>query len=95
MPRLNLAIVFCTLLVAVPSKSIAQPPAFFQAHCYECHDAASKQGGLDLSSLKRELSSGDNFLQWMKIHDRIESGEMPPKGQARPSQVERAAIVSE
>ena len=95
MPRLNLAIVFCTLLVAAPSKSIAEPLAFFKTHCFQCHDANSKQSGLDLSALQRELSSGDNFLQWMKIHDRIESGEMPPKGQARPSEVERAAIVSE
>ena len=88
-------LILCGTIWPASGQAEEKPPAFFQAHCYGCHDTASKQGGLDLSALQRELSSGDNFLQWMKIHDRIESGEMPPKGQARPSDVERAAIVSE
>ena len=33
-----------------------QPAAFFEKHCYSCHDATVKKGGLDLSALKVEPS---------------------------------------
>lgn len=69
------------------------PKAFFESHCYECHDSGAKQGGLDLSSLKVELSNADNFAGWVKIHDRIESGEMPPKKQPRPPVAETTAVT--
>ena len=57
----------------------AQSPKYFEEHCYQCHDARLKKGGLDLSTLKVDPSNPDNFARWLKIHDRIESGEMPPK----------------
>ncbi len=82
------------LLVGL-SKSEADEPrqAFFQAHCFECHDANAKQGGLDLSALKLELANDDNFARWVKVHDRIKSGEMPPKKQPRPPATETAAVT--
>ena len=49
----------------------APQPVFFKQHCLECHDAATHEGNLDLSSLKLELASPDNFARWVKIHDRI------------------------
>lgn len=71
-----------------------QPAAFFKTHCLECHDAAGKQGGLDLTALATDLTSGEVFAKWVKIHDRIESGEMPPKGQARPGDADRAEVLN-
>ncbi len=72
----------------------AQPPTtFFEQHCNECHDRTAKQGGLDLTSLKVDLSNSDNFAQWVKIHDRIESGEMPPKKQPRPAVADKEAVT--
>ncbi|MBC7818709.1 MAG: DUF1587 domain-containing protein, partial [Planctomycetaceae bacterium] len=71
----------------------AEPAAFFKKHCQECHNAEAKQGGLDLMALKVELSNADNFAKWVKIHDRIESGEMPPKDQARPPAAEKDAVT--
>jgi hypothetical protein len=67
-----------------PAALHAQPTAFFEKHCYECHDSTVKQGGLDLSALKVDLANADNLTRWIKIYDRIESGEMPPKKKARP-----------
>ena len=75
-----------------PSLAV-EPAAFFKTHCVECHDSATKSGGLDLSLLKSELSNGDNFARWVKIHDRIESGEMPPKKQSRPKANELADVL--
>lgn len=68
--------------------------AFLSTHCYECHDTASKQGNLDLSTFKRDLNDAQNFAKWVKIYDRVTSGEMPPKDKPRPPQGELQAFVT-
>ena len=92
MPRL-LPIIAFFLLAMMPIPSHARPEAFFNAHCIECHDKESHAGGLDLTSLKIELSNADNFARWVKIHDRIETGEMPRKKQPRPAVADKEAIT--
>ena len=89
------AVVAGVLVVGVEPLVFGQPvPAgFFQKHCYECHDADAKQGGLDLSSLPVELADAENFARWVKIHDRIEAGEMPPRDQPRPPAADQAAAM--
>ena len=68
------------------------PTAFFEAHCYECHDTSAKKGGLDLSALRLDLASAENFSTWVKIHDRLEAGEMPPKPKTPPPAAEIAGV---
>ena len=58
-------------------------------HCVECHDADTKKGNLDLTALKFDLSDGKAFAEWVKVHDRVRDGEMPPKKKAQPD----AAVV--
>ena len=68
--------------------AVAAPPVdpreFFARHCTECHDTETKKGGLDLTSLNKDFADRENFARWVKVHDRIASGEMPPKKKARP-----------
>ena len=66
---------------------------FFSKHCTECHDADSKKGGLDLTTLPPANSSAENFARWVKVHDRIASGEMPPKKKARPAPAEVQSVT--
>lgn len=74
----------------------AEPPdtrSFLEKHCSECHDASTKEGGLDLDAVKLDLANPENFARWVRIHDRIKSGEMPPKKQPRPQAAETAAAL--
>ncbi|MCB1275962.1 DUF1592 domain-containing protein [Prosthecobacter sp.] len=71
------------------------PTAFFDTHCVECHDADTRKGGLDLTSLKQNLGDEDNFALWVRIHDRIELGEMPPKKRERPKRDEMIAATTQ
>src|SRR5688572_20796263 len=48
--------------------------------CLSCHSGTAAKGGLDFSSLRFELSSRATRERWARIHDRVEKGEMPPKG---------------
>jgi hypothetical protein len=72
----------------------AAPPAkFFEAHCYSCHDADSKEGDLDLKALRFEPATAENLAKWVTIHDRIAAGEMPPKKEPRPPAAETSAAL--
>ena len=86
----------CLILLDIQRPAIATeqfPNSFFKSHCVECHDAKDSEGGFDLSALKFELSNADNFAKWVRVYDRIESGEMPPKGQSRPPVAEKNAVT--
>jgi hypothetical protein len=67
--------------------------AFIENHCADCHDASEKKGGLDLTALEAKFSDAENFAQWVKVHDMIESGEMPPKKKARPPAAESELVL--
>lgn len=54
-----------------------------QTHCLDCHSGDSAEGRLDLASLIPRLQqdpSSIDLTPWIKIHDRVASGEMPPDG---------------
>lgn len=55
-------------------------PAGVRTACLSCHAGASAKGGLDFGALSFELSSRAVRDRWVRIYDRVERGEMPPKG---------------
>ncbi len=69
------------LQAAPPSPATA---AFLQKHCAACHGSSHPQAGLDLTRLTYEPTNADNFATWVKIHDRVSAGEMPPPSLPRP-----------
>jgi hypothetical protein len=82
------------LLLLIPASLAAvEPLAFLDQHCIECHDADVKKGGLDLTALETEFADAKTFATWVKVHDAIAKGEMPPKKQARPPAEESAALL--
>jgi len=52
-------------------------------HCLSCHQGATAEAGLDLSSLGRDLADPENMRRWVLVHDRIHAGEMPPENEPR------------
>lgn len=62
-------------------------------HCVECHDKDTTKGGLDLTSLPQNLDDKSLRERWIRIHDRIEKREMPPKKEALREE-DRAAMIS-
>jgi cytochrome c553 len=63
-----------------------------EQHCSQCHDKAAHSGGLDLTAMSFDLSERSIREQWIRIHDRVERGEMPPKSVAF-SPAQRAELV--
>ncbi|HVY68891.1 MAG TPA: DUF1592 domain-containing protein, partial [Verrucomicrobiae bacterium] len=70
-------------------------PKFFERHCVECHDTETKKGGLDLTKLALNPADPQNFAAWVTVHDRVSTGEMPPKKKARPEPGELKAFTNQ
>ena len=85
------------LLLAVVGAARGELPrevhTVFEHRCLDCHDADSKKGNLDLTALKPDFANAETFARWLKVHDRIASGEMPPKKKARPEAGEVKAVT--
>lgn len=86
----RLIFVAATLLCGVASAD----EKFFDQYCGECH-YEDANGGLDLSVLGFEPRNPDNLATWVRIFDRVSSGEMPPKKREkkRPTPEDLAAFT--
>ena len=78
------------LLIIFPAAvyAAAAPPfagTFLQKNCTMCHNSSAASGGLDLTKLTFEPANPDNFALWVKVHDRVSAGEMPPAAVPRPA----------
>ncbi|QDU28364.1 Planctomycete cytochrome C [Anatilimnocola aggregata] len=62
----------------------AKPTTFLKEHCLDCHTGKSAEAGLDLTKLGTELGDKKTEHFWVRIFDRVQSGEMPPKDAVRP-----------
>jgi hypothetical protein len=84
----RLALILLAACAGAAGATEPPPPvaAFLEQHCSECHDHESAKGDLDLG--RTPFEPGDPRLAglWVKIHDRVQAGEMPPAKakQARP-----------
>jgi hypothetical protein len=89
--------VFRIVLIAaclVTRDAVASGPAedaieakikpFLQAHCVDCHGPQTKKANLRLDEPKVDFNESTTSTQWIKVLDRVRSGEMPPKNHERP-----------
>ncbi len=67
---------------------------FLKQHCFDCHNQETKEGGLDLTSLRADLSDVAIHARWVRVHDRVARGEMPPRDSNQPSAAARAAYLN-
>lgn len=92
------AIFFATTfaLSSYASPDSQKSQAFIDKYCADCHDDSSdNKSGLDLTNLNYTPSNSLNFLAWIKVHDRVSSGEMPPKKREQPTQDELTNFVND
>ncbi len=68
--------------------------SFLDRHCYECHDAGTKSGGLDLTMLQRQTLNSDSQVTWVKVLDAVSGKRMPPSEAMQPSESVRLAFSS-
>ena len=67
--------------------------AFLEKHCVSCHGPDKKKGDLRIDRLSRDFRSGLDTHLWHEVMEKITAGEMPPEGEARPTQEEIGAFI--
>ncbi|MSU64895.1 MAG: DUF1592 domain-containing protein [Opitutus sp.] len=90
----GLLFVAAPALPAATNFGDADVAAFTDRYCSSCHNDVDKEGGLDLTSLAYTPSDAANFSTWVKVHDRVGSGEMPPKEKKRPPPADVTRFVA-
>ncbi|HND56224.1 MAG TPA: DUF1587 domain-containing protein, partial [Pirellulaceae bacterium] len=75
-----------------PFDEAVQP--LLAKYCSRCHDAKKQEGQFRLDTLARDFADMLVAQRWSEVMFRINTGEMPPKGEPQPS-VEELGRLSE
>lgn len=89
----------CLLLTAclglAGAARAAEPfEAFLTKHCVSCHGPDKAKGDLRIDRLSRDFKLGADTHHWAEVMEQVNSGEMPPKKEPRPTQAEISAFVT-
>lgn len=85
---------------STPDKTSATPTmpllaqSFLRKNCFTCHSKESTSGGLDLTTTAFRPTDATNFNFWVKLHDRVANGEMPPKTFPQPTPASRKGFLT-
>ncbi len=77
--RLKPAIIIFAFAISWSRSQGLEAPRAVAESCIECHDTDTAKGDLDLTALAFDLANRANRERWVRIYDRVETGEMPPK----------------
>jgi hypothetical protein len=67
---------------------------FLDKHCVRCHGPEKQEGDLRIDQLSRNFKAGTDTHHWAECLDKVNTGEMPPKDQPKPTQNEIAAFLT-
>lgn len=81
-------------LILFANELPASISLLLQQSCLECHNKDTAEGGLDLTSLSLDLNDRAVRERWVRAHDRIENGEMPPQPTVLPIESRKALVTS-
>lgn len=70
----------------------AQP--VLEWYCYDCHDRATRKGGVALDGVGSERELIEHFREWEKVLDQIEGRTMPPAQADQPDEATRQRLAA-
>ncbi|MEY5025643.1 MAG: hypothetical protein RLZZ244_1171, partial [Verrucomicrobiota bacterium] len=99
--RTTLALIAASFALSGPASHAQAPQGlpkpladFLEQHCLKCHDAETKKGSLDLSSLPSPSHNATSLGAWENVFDRVAEQEMPPPKKTQPKPGERQAFLN-
>jgi mono/diheme cytochrome c family protein len=98
-PVLRLLTVLLPFSGVISTFSRAQEPgevaALVKSNCVDCHSGKKPDAGLDLKELKFDLADRRSFATWVRVHDKVAAGEMPPPDEEQPTPEARRGAVAQ
>ncbi len=77
-----------------PARFDEKHRGFFKSYCVSCHGPEKQKGKVRLDDIAFTVDTVEKADLWQKVLNSINSGEMPPKKEKRPTQAEIAAFVT-
>lgn len=97
--RNSLLLSVCVLCLVPAALAAGNPPdvvsSFLTTHCVDCHSGDSAEGGLDLQTIEFDLNDSELTSHWVRIHDRVRAGEMPPQDATFATPSETATFIKQ
>src|SRR5258708_2551030 len=93
--RIFIIVLICAAVGAAPAEEAASGDAdgfdthgrpILVRHCHACHAGEKPKGKLRLDVLSIDLADDAARARWADVIERVEAGEMPPKGRPRPGE---------
>ncbi len=91
-PLLTIVPALIALSVAAASAAPAipaAPRALLDKYCADCHDDTTAKAKLSLERLPADFRDP----RWVRVHDKLAGGEMPPPKKPQPTPAERAQLT--
>jgi len=76
-----------------PAMDSALAP-FVSTYCVDCHSGDEAEAGLRLDKLLEAPSVPHHQLQWRRVAERLQAGEMPPEEAGQPEPAERGEVLA-
>lgn len=76
---LGLTIILTAAGPARAAEPVTPDKLFVRDHCTGCHNADDKKVQLDLTAVAFDPKDPATLAVWVKVHDRVVAGEMPPR----------------
>ena len=83
----------CSTALCAETEAMAVQQ-FISRHCVDCHGETEPEGGLRLDNLQLKFTKSEDFQTWVKIHDRVSRGEMPPMEAEQPPTKDKAELLT-
>lgn len=93
----KLSLLALSAVCALHAADSTLPPSarsFLDQSCAGCHQGEKAPAGIDLRALPFRLDDPHTFGLWVRVHDAVEKGMMPPGGKAALDDAARAAFLS-
>jgi hypothetical protein len=81
----------CGQEAAASREKLVSP--FLATHCISCHGPDAQEAGLRLDTLGHNVSDDATMATWIRVHDKLAAGEMPPPDVKRPPKGDVDAVV--
>src|SRR5687767_9753558 len=91
------------LLCTLPFASVAwghelgsfqdQVRAFTARYCVDCHGPDEQKAGLRLDALQADLADEQSLARWVRVHDKLAAGEMPPADSQQPPKGDKEDLL--
>src|SRR6187431_2882847 len=88
------AVLAASLGLTSAVRAAAPIDAFLEKHCIRCHGPEKEKGDLRIDQLSRDFKLGADSHHWAEMVEQVNSGEMPPKKEKKPTQEEISAFVT-